>query len=110
MELKLVSSKMVNNAIFGATLVERYEIEDYEVKVNHLLGEVVVSVTKRSNNDRYLPSIIYRDDEDGNLEGFDIQTTSYGALSIDEIEKMVNSIEKAVKVVEILTEKFVKIL
>lgn len=102
MELKLTETKNVNDKV-----VELYEIARYTVKVvNHEWGYKSIAVKKGIGD--YLPDIYCRDDIEGNVIAFEIQTTSYGSLETEEIKKMVAGLNEAVEVVEILTKEFVK--
>lgn len=102
-ELKLTLTSVKNIA---DKKVELYEIADYTVTVvSNDCGSRWITI--RENKSEYLPAIYCRDDMEGNVLGFEIQTTSYGSLPTTEIKKMVEALEMAVEVVEILTEKFV---
>ena len=46
-------------------------------------------------------------DEDGIITDFRIQTTSYGALKVEDTKKFIEAYNEAVEVVEILKAKFV---
>lgn len=86
--------------------LELYEIGMYTVRVvTHENGFKSITVG-RISRDRYLPEIYCRDDIDCNILGFDVQTTSYGALSVDEIKKVVAGLEEAMQVAEILNAEF----
>ena len=101
LKLKLTSTKTVEDK-----KIELYEIADYTVKVvSHDCG--LRWITIREHRSEYLPTIYCRDDMEGNVLGFEIQTTSYGSLPITEIKKMVEALEMAVEVAEILTKEFV---
>ena len=91
----------------GRTLMG-YELGSYEVSViTYDSGwQNIYIKTNRSN--RYQPEIYPRDDMEGNVIGFDIQTTSYGALQPDQIRKVIEGMEEAIQAVEILTKEFVK--
>lgn len=102
-ELKLT---LTNTKTVEDKKIELYEIADYTVKVvSHDCG--LRWITIREHKSEYLPTIYCRDDMEGNVLGFEIQTTSYGSLPTAEIKKIVEALEMAVEVVEILTEKFV---
>ncbi len=102
MKLTLVETKTIEDR-----KLERYEIADYEVKVVYRKdGDISISV--REKRDDYLPTIYCRDGYGTGIQGFEIQTTSYGALSPEETRKMVDALNQAVEVAEILTKTFVK--
>lgn len=102
MELKLVEAFEVDGR-----KVDRYEIGNYKVKaLTYSWGRrVEVSVL---NRERYLPDIYCRTDDEGKIVGYEVQTTSYGALAAEEIKKVIAGLEEAVQVAEILTERFVE--
>lgn len=87
--------------------IEIYEIGRYTVTVfTYESGYRSISV--RGDGTEYLPEIYSRDDYEGNVLGFDVQTTSYGALCVDEIRKVVAGLEEATQVAKILSAEFVK--
>ena len=45
---------------------------------------------------------------EGEILGFEVQTTSYGALPVDEVKKVIDGLNDAIEVVDILTKAFVK--
>lgn len=105
MELVEIREKKLNNKHFI-----KYEIGGYTVDVHtYDSGWRNIAVTAPWN-ERYMPSIYTRDDlmGDGHIIGFEIQTTSYGALPVEEIRKVIECYENAVRVVEILTKEFIK--
>lgn len=103
MKLTLTKTKEVNDK-----LVEIYEIAGYEVKVVTYEGGYK-HINVREKRSDYLPTIYCRDDDDnGKVLDFEIQTTSYGSLPVDEIKKMIAGLEEAVAVVEVLRKEFVK--
>lgn len=91
----------------GKTL-KCYDLGGYEVSViTYDNGWENISIRSDRQN-RYQPEIYPRDDMEGHVIGFDIQTTSYGALQPDQIRLVIEGLEEAVKAVEILTKEFVK--
>lgn len=112
MELKLVVEKYVEDKFSIASAnkrkVEVYEIGNYSVKVvTYPSGAHYITVRKEVGSE-YLPDIYCRDNDDGDVCGFEIQTTSYGAISAEETKKMIEALNEAVEVVNILTNKFLK--
>lgn len=101
MELKLVEAFEVDGR-----KVDRYEIGDYKVKAMTYSWGRRVEVGSL-NRERYLPDIYCRTDDEGEIVGFEVQTTSYGALPIEEAKKVVDGLNEAIEVVEILTDRFV---
>lgn len=85
--------------------IEVYEIGRYTVRVvTYESG--FRSIDIRSRRDDYLPEIYCRDDIEGRVIGFEVQTTSYGAISPDEIRKVIAGLEEAAKVAEFLNMEF----
>lgn len=102
MELKLTETRK-----FDDKVLERYEIARYTVKVfTHESGYKSIDV--RKDGEDYLPDIYCRTNSEGDSLAFEVQTTSYGSLSTDEIGKVVAGLEEAAQVAEILTAEFVK--
>ncbi len=102
MQLTLVETKEIGNR-----KRERYEIARYTVRVfTHESGYKSIDV--RKGRDDYLPDIYCRTDIEGNALAFEVQTTSYGSLPADEIRKVIEGLEEAAQVAEILTAEFVK--
>lgn len=91
----------------GKTM-KAYELGSYSVSVvTYDEGWQSVCIKKNEDN-RYQPSIFSRTDDEWKLTGFDIMTTSYGALQPDQIRKVIDGMEEAIQAVEILTKEFVK--
>lgn len=88
---------------------ELYTIGEYEVDVTiYDSGYKSIHVRAKDYSARYLPCIYCKDNFEGKVLGFEIQTTSYGALNTDEIKKVIEGYNKALEVVEVLTKEFVK--
>ncbi len=83
-----------------------YKIGRYTINVVDYLDGTAYITTEHEKAD-YLPHIYVRDDNDMKVLGFDIQTTSYGALSTEEIKKVISGYNEALEVVAILTKEFV---
>ena len=103
MELKKVETKKVDNR-----MVDTYEIAGYKVKEIHWFESGYRRVDLGYNKGEYMPDIYTKTTDDGTLIGFEIQTTSYGALSVEETKKVVAGLTTAIEVVEILTKEFVR--
>ena len=102
MKLKLVEAFEIEDR-----KVARYEIGNYQVKaLTYSWGDRVE--VRGTNKERYLPDIYCRTDDEGEIVGFEVQTTSYGALPADEIKKVIDGLNEAIEVVDILTKEFVK--
>lgn len=57
----------------------------------------------------YIPEIYYDYSLFGNIvRSFRIQTTSYGSLPLEDIQKVIKGYQEAIEVVNILTDKFLK--
>lgn len=85
-----------------------YVIGKYEVCVTTFeSGYRYIDTRVDRIDNRFIPEIYCRDDFEGHILGFEIQTTSYGALSADEIKQVIAGYNEALEVVEILTKEFV---
>lgn len=102
MELKLETTKTVENKRVNIYKIGRYTIKQVVYQDDSFYMDV------RAEKDDYLPAIYARDDLQCNVLGFEIQTTSYGALSVEETKKMVAALNEAVEVAEVLTAEFIK--
>lgn len=89
----------------GKTM-ELYKVGRYEVKIiDYETGWRSVEVIN-NRRETGLPEIYCRDDLDGNILGFDIQTTSYGSIPAEEIRVLAMAMMEAAEVAEFLSEKF----
>lgn len=102
MELRLETTKTVENKQVNIYKIGRYTVKQVVYQDSSFYMGV------RAEKDDYLPAIYARDDLQCNVTGFEIQTTSYGALSAEETKKMVAALNEAVEVVEVLTAEFLK--
>ena len=103
MELKMIEKKRVDNR-----MVETYEIAGYKVKKIRWFESGYERVDMGFAKGEYMPDIYTKTTDEGDLIGFEIQTTSYGALSVEETKKVVAGLTAAIEVVEILTKEFVR--
>lgn len=104
MELRLEVAKKVEDR-----KVEISTIGNYSVKVVTYPDSSHYITVRKEVRSEYLPDIYCRvNDDNGDVLGFEIQTTSYGALLPEEIKKMIESLNEAVEVVETLEKHFVK--
>jgi hypothetical protein len=71
------------------------------------MNDYSVFETNRGEN-RYIADIYYNCKWGEEKGVFQIQTTSYGALNIDEFSKFMKAQQDAMEVVEILTNTFIK--
>lgn len=55
-----------------------------------------------TSNDKYLPTIYVNENMDGHIESLDIQTTSYGAVGTEDMEKIIDGYKMAVDTVKAL--------
>lgn len=56
----------------------------------------------------FLPDIYAdTDDNEGIITDFIIQTTSYGALNVEDTKRFIEAYQEAVEVVEVLKDKFI---
>ena len=103
MELRKIETRTVDNKT-----VDIYEIAGYIVKEINWTNSGFRRVGLGYNKGEYMPEIYTRETDEGDLIGFEIQTTSYGALSVEETKKVVAGLTTAIEVVEILTKEFVR--
>lgn len=91
-----------------------YEIGNYQVIRDLSIyesGKKHERFEVRGNREmEYLPDIyfnysIFGDDDE---REFKIQTTSYGSLTPDEIQQVIDGYKEAVEVVNVLTDRFLK--
>lgn len=101
----MLEIKLIDNVETDTVDCYLYRIGHYEVAYRFFkdFNKKFFSVSK-NQSDGYLPDISY-DDIFGNKE-FKIQTTSYGALGIEEMKKFMEAYNEAMEVVKILTDKF----
>lgn len=90
-----------------------YQAGRYEVKkIEYEDGYTSIDIRRlRTARDEYLPEIYVRDTYiDTKLTGFsfEVQTTSYGALEVDELQKVIAGLQEAAEVAQALTNKFGK--
>ena len=91
---------------------ESYKCGNYEImrktwgKTQHF---TIYAANAQLADDRYCPEIFDRPDREfGGTKEFVIQTTSYGALNVEEMQRMIARLNEAIEVVKVLTEQFVK--
>lgn len=85
----------------------KYEVEEYTITYCEDGKSYKRVAVSEDWNERYLPRIEYCDDILGEkAPEFKIQTTAYGALKPEEIEKVVEGYKEALEAVEILTANF----
>lgn len=87
----------------------RYTIGNYEVtKIDKALGYTIIDIDRKTR-DRYTPEIYARTSWDSEQpEAFEVQTTSYGALAGEELQKVIAGLQEAAEVAEALTAKFIR--
>lgn len=85
---------------------ELFSIGSYEVEVTTYNCGVQFFYT-RVKRGYYTPEICSRENIQGTLLGFEIQTTAYGTLTAEEIKKVIAGYNEALEVVAILTAEFV---
>lgn len=104
-ELKLSLEKTVTQ---DERKIEIYSIGNYTVRAMTWMDSTNQYVTVDTARGEYVPEIYCRDDIDGKVLGFEIQTSSYGAISVEEVQKMVAGLNEAVEVAKALNKEFVK--
>ena len=104
MELKLLKTIKATDG----TIVNNYLIGDYVISEHiHENFSCIYTNPNMEAND-FLPCIFADDEnEDGNITDFEIQTTSYGTLKVEDTKKFIEAYNEAVEVAEILKAKFV---
>lgn len=103
MKMVLVNSKVIKDRKYEAFNIGKYEV----VVSTYTNGNKWVTVHIKDGG-RYVPEIYCYDDFEGNIKSFNIQTTSYGALGVEDIQKVMEGYNEAIKVVEVLTKEFIK--
>ena len=89
------------------TLGTRYLVERYETTYTDGTKLDNIYVKAADPADRYLPQIFYHDDFFGQKKPrFEIQTTAYGALAQEEIQKVIDGYHEALAAAEALTAAF----
>lgn len=88
----------------------KYAAGRYQVrKVDHACGYTSIEVIPIDRSDRYLPEIYARSNiKDNTPYAFEVQTTSYGALSTEELQKVIANLQEASEVAQALAEMFIK--
>lgn len=88
--------------------VVTYENEYYILtKIIYQYGYSSIVISEKNKNDNYRYSIYVKEDFDTDkILGFKIQTTSYGALAVDKIEKVIEGYNIAIKTVKELEKMF----
>lgn len=112
MELKLIEHNEAceNNVKYQN---DCYTIGNYKIIKEIAIyesGKTVEQFEIRKNREKdFLPDIYCNPRfSKGKIEGFKIQTTSYGSLSPAEIQEVIDGYQETLEVVNILTDKFIK--
>lgn len=104
MELKLLKTITADDG----TIFNKYLIGDYIIRENINKSFTCIYTTPNLNANAFLPSIFANDEkEDGNITDFEIQTSSYGTLKVEDAKRFIEAYKEAVEVVEILKDKFI---
>lgn len=100
MELKLISEKesSVRKVII-------YEIGEYEIRFCDYDDFIEFEIKNHGN--RFTPNITANIDSNI-ICGFNVETTSYDQITLDELIEIADKLKVAAEVVKILTNKFVK--
>lgn len=111
MELKFIAKR--EKTVDGTRYVrEEYTIGAYTVTVDDSFYEDgksrrSIQVQEPWRNDEYIPHIYYCNDYYGQkVSFFEIQTTSYGALNVEQFKVFLASQQAALEVVEVLNKAF----
>lgn len=107
-KLKLIETKRTLLSGDAAREIVVYNIGHYKVRAVYYHSNFMNLIVLNNDGTKYLPDIFAIDDEKGNIVNFRIQTTSYGSLAVEEIEKVVALLKESISVVEILKKEFIK--
>ena len=112
MELKVTARRAMeeNGTKHEGTAYElgRYKVDKYiaTYETGYVYKRIIVSVPWEER-ENYIPEIYYEDDYYGtHTPRFEIQTAAYGALSPEEIAKVIAGYQEALEAVKILTKEF----
>lgn len=104
LEMKLLKTMEDEEAVRKA-----YEIGCYVAYVTSYKNSDVffISTATKPDASAYAPYIYFEDKMFGDtVKRFTIQTTSYGALEVQEIKEMMSAYNTAIEVVEVLEKNF----
>lgn len=88
---------------------KEYEIGCYLVYVSTYKNSelLIISLVEKQDASKYAPQIYFENRKFGKtVNKFTIQTTSYGALGVQEIKEMMSAYNTAIEVVEVLEKNF----
>ena len=98
----LLSVKLLQEKEYSDYKLSSYKVGSYKViiKTDKNTGQKSVNYILPFEDNKYLPQIYAPDEfEEGDLD-FRIQTTSYGALTVDEFEEFIKGQQEAAYLVE----------
>ncbi len=100
LEMKLLRTREDEEAVR-----KEYEIGCYLAYVSTYKNSelLIISLVEKEDASKYAPQIYFENRRFGKkVNEFTIQTTSYGALGVQEIKEMMNAYNTALEVVEVL--------
>lgn len=107
MELKMVERKMVEHKD-GIDTATRFELGRYEVILDVTQwndGKVTSDMEITSDwREKYLPTIYYEKKFTEPKGHFEIQTTSYGSMVPEDIDKVIAGLQEAQEAVKVLNK------
>ena len=111
LKLELVKEKKQKSGKIEA-IYRLFRISEYTVEFSKYIyedGEEETIIVRKDYNAEFLPEIYSNIGAFGSRKKeIKIQTSSYGALSPEDIQKVIKGYETALEVVAILTEVFIK--
>ena len=95
--------KLSETVVKGKNIISIYSAEDspYVLKKRDCTTYSDFTIWETSN-DKYLPTIYVNENMDDHIESLDIQTTSYGAVGTEEMDKIIEGYKMAVDTVRAL--------
>lgn len=93
----------------GRTRFIRYDSKTYifTISCSSECAYMYTQIHTRGDCPRYTPAMYVREDDDYRPIGIEIQTTSYGALSPEEIQKNIDALQMAIDTAAAIQDKFI---
>ena len=99
--------KLIDEIMTEDKEIKYYQSQYYEIRLRKYLHTDCKSVNVSRSSGYYIPAIeVIEDNNNYDIVGFEIQTTSYGALSTEQIEEIIKGYEIAVATVKQLEKMF----
>ena len=95
--------KLSETKVSGEATISIYSAEgsSYILKKRDYTTYSVFDIWETESNE-YLPTIYVNENMDGHIESLDIQTTSYGAVGTEEMDRIIEGYKMAVDTVRAL--------